>query len=166
MWLVAKIKNNHSKIFQQELLKKINDKVVFYEPKVIYEKFFKRKIIKKQKALLENYIFCFNKNFKYNIFYNKIKYVKGLKFFLNGHVNCQNEILEFIDCCKSFEDKNGFITNGFFKKIVSTKAEFTSGPFKNIVFEIIKKQKNKLRISIGKFITTISDSKNCSYRPI
>ena len=38
MWLVAKIKNNHSKIFQQELLKKINDKVVFYEPKVIYEK--------------------------------------------------------------------------------------------------------------------------------
>ena len=166
MWIIAKIKNNQSKIFQQELIKKINDKVIFYEPKVIYEKFSKRKNIKKQKTLLENYIFCFNKNFQYNDFCSKFKYVKGLKFFLNGYVNSQNEISQFINYCKSFEDKNGFITNGFFKKIVSTKAEFTSGPFKNIVFEIIKKQKNKLRISIGKFITTISDSKNCSYRPI
>ena len=73
MWLIAKIKNNQSKIFQQELLKKINDKVVFYEPKVIYEKFFRRKKIKKQKTLLENYIFCFNKNFKYNIFCISLK---------------------------------------------------------------------------------------------
>ena len=136
------------------------------QPKVIYEKFSKMKNIKKQKNLLENYIFCFNKEFKNNFFCNKLKYVRGLIFFLNGHANCQNEISEFIKYCKSFEDKNGFITNGFFKKIISTKGEFTSGPFKNIVFEIIKKQKNKLRISIGKFTTTISDSKNYSYRPI
>jgi len=166
MWIIAKIKNNQSKIFQQELIKKINDKVIFYEPKVIYEKFSRRKNIKKQKTLLENYIFCFNQNFQYNVFCNKFKYVKGLKFFLNGYVNSQNEISQFINYCKSFEDKNGFITNGFFKKIVSTKAEFTSGPFKNIIFEIIQKQKNKLRISMGEFITTLSDNKNYSYRPI
>ena len=39
MWIVAKIKNNHSQVFQKELLKRINDKVIFYEPKVIHEKY-------------------------------------------------------------------------------------------------------------------------------
>jgi len=166
MWIIAKVKNNNSKIFQQELSKKIGDKVDFYEPKIFYEKFSRKKIIRKQKPLLENYIFCFNKNFKYNIFCNKFKYIRGFKFFLDGHIYCQSEILEFIDNCKSFEDHNGFITNGFFKKIVSNKAEFTSGAFKNIVFQIIKKQKNKLRIAVGNFTTTIPDNKNYSYRPI
>ena len=166
MWLVAKIKNNHSKIFQQNLSRKAKDKIIFYEPKIIYEKFLHRKNIKKQKPLLENYIFCFNENFKCNVFCSKFKYIKGLKFFLEGHINCQNEISEFISYCKSFEDKNGFITNVFFKNIVNTKAEFTSGPFVNMRFEIIKKQKNKLKISIGKFITTILDSNNYSYRSI
>ena len=166
MWIIAKIKNNKSKIFQQELVKKVNGKVIFYEPKVMYEKFSRSKKIKNQKTLLENYIFCFNQNFKSNIFCNKFKYIKGLNFFLNGCANSQNEISKFINYCKSFEDKNGFITNAFFKKIVSTKAEFTSGPFQNIVFEIIKKQKNRLRILIGEFTTTIPDNKNYSYRPI
>ena len=39
MWVVAKIKNNHSKIFQQALSRKAKDKIIFYEPKIIYEKF-------------------------------------------------------------------------------------------------------------------------------
>ena len=57
MWVVAKIKNNHSKIFQQALSRKAKDKIIFYEPKIIYEKFLHRKNIKKQKPLLENYIY-------------------------------------------------------------------------------------------------------------
>ena len=34
------------------------------------------------------------------------------------------------------------------------------------MFEILEKQKNKLKILIGNVVTTISDKKNYLYRPI
>jgi len=34
-----------------------------------------------------------------------------------------------------------------------------------MVFEILEKQKNKLKILLGNFITTISENKNYLYRP-
>ena len=35
-----------------------------------------------------------------------------------------------------------------------------------MVFEIIEKQKNNLKILIGNIVTTISDKKNYLYRPV
>jgi len=35
-----------------------------------------------------------------------------------------------------------------------------------MIFEIIEKQNNKLKILVGNIITTISDKKNYLYRPI
>mgnify|MGYP001177269257 CR=1 FL=1 len=166
MWIVAKIKNNNSEIFKKNISEKSNSKTIFYEPKIICEGLLNKKITKRYKSLLENYIFCFNLNFKDKFFFNNLKYTKGLEFFLDGHIHCQKEILEFINYCKSFEDKNGFITTAFFKNIVSKKAQFVSGPFMNMTFDIIEKQKNKLKISIGRFITTVPDNCNYSYRPI
>jgi len=166
MWIVAKIKSRHSVIFQKDFIQKSKGKIVFYEPKIVYPEFKSKKNVKKYKSLLENYIFCFNEDFKNENFCNKFRFIKGLQFFLSGHLHSQNEILNFINFCKSFEDQDGYITNIFFKNLVSKKAKFISGPFINMTFDIIEKQKNKLKISIGNFITTISDKKNYSYRPI
>ena len=166
MWVVAKVKNKNLKVFQNNFLKKIKSKTIFYEPKIVYEQIVKNKNIKKYKSLLENYVFCYNENFKNKTFYNNLKFIEGLEFFLDGHLYYQNEISNFIDYCKSFEDKNGFIKNTFFKNIVCNKAKFVSGPFMNMTFDIIEKQKNKLKISIGKFVTTIPDNKNYLYQPV
>ena len=50
-------------------------------------------------------------------------------------------------------------------KMVTKKAQFLSGPFTNMFFEILEKQKNKLKILIGNFVTTVPDNKNYLYRP-
>ena len=55
---------------------------------------------------------------------------------------------------------------GFFKSIMKRKAKFVSGPFTNMVFEIIERQKNKIKILVGNIVTTISDKKNYLYRPV
>ena len=60
MWVVAKVKNKNLKVFQNNFLKKIKSKTIFYEPKIVYEQIVKNKNIKKYKSLLENYVFCYN----------------------------------------------------------------------------------------------------------
>ena len=68
--------------------------------------------------------------------------------------------------CKKFENKEGYLTSAFFKNILSKKAQFISGPFTSMMFEIIERQKNKLKILLGNIVTTISDKNNYLYRPI
>ena len=50
--------------------------------------------------------------------------------------------------------------------MITKKAKFISGPFKNMMFEILTKQKNNLKIIVGNVVTTISDSSNYLYRPV
>ena len=66
MWIIAKIKNSSSKIFERDLEKKINDKVDFYQPK-LSESRIKGKLAFQCKPLLENYIFVNMKNLKKKI---------------------------------------------------------------------------------------------------
>ena len=106
------------------------------------------------------------KNFKKDQSINEIKFSKGLEYFLEGNNQHQNEIVKFIDHCKSYENKEGYITQPFFKTMISKKAKFISGPFTNMIFEILEKQKNKLKILIGNIVTTIPNKANYLYRPI
>jgi hypothetical protein len=50
--------------------------------------------------------------------------------------------------------------------MVMKKAKFISGPFTNMIFEIIERQKNRLKILVGNIVTTIPDKTNYLYRPI
>ena len=65
-----------------------------------------------------------------------------------------------------FENSKGYLTPNFFKFMTIKKAIFISGPFTNMMFEIIEKQKNKLKILINNIVTTVSDKQNYLYRPI
>ena len=85
---------------------------------------------------------------------------------MKGNDCNQKEIIKFIDYCKTFENEKGHITQAFFKTIITKKAKFISGPFANMVFEILERQKNKLKILVGNVVTTISDKTNYLYRPI
>ena len=55
---------------------------------------------------------------------------------------------------------------GFFKTILTKKAKFVSGPFANMVFDIIEKQKKKLKIIVGNIVTVVPDNKNYLYQPV
>ena len=166
MWIVAKIKRKEIEIFKKDLIKKSNSNVKFYCPKIEYQQYYKKKIKRQEKLALEDYIFCYNENFNKTSYVNKLKFVKGLEYFLNGYLQNQNEIVKFVKYCKCSENNRGYLTQAFFKTITTKKAKFISGPFANMMFEIIKKQKNKLKIIVGNVVTTVSDNSNYLYRPV
>ena len=166
MWLVAKIKLQELNIFKSDLSKKLGGNIKLYFPKIMYHKYIKNKLKKYDKLILENYIFCYHEKFNDTNKINEIQNIKGLQYFLKGHDLNQKEIIKFIEFCKSFENDNGYIDASFFKTMISKRAQFVSGPFTNMIFEILEKQKNKLKILIGNIVTTISDNKNYLYRPI
>ena len=166
MWVVAKIKTKEVKIFKKNLIEKLDKDIQFYYPKIEYLQYLRKKIKKLEKLALGNYIFCYHKNFNNSIFLNKLRFIKGLEYFLNGHYQNQNEMVEFIKYCKCSENSKGYLTQAFFKTITTKKAKFISGPFANMMFEIIEKQKNKLKIIVGNVVMTISDNSNYLYRPV
>ena len=166
MWIVAKVKNNEFRVFEKDLIGKLGSSIEFYYPKIEYNKCFKNKIQRLEKYALGNYVFCYNKNFNNSFFLNKFKFTKGLEYFLNGYYQNQNEIIKFIKYCKSLENKKGFLTQAFFKSLINKKGKFISGPFTNMMFEIIEKQKNKMKIIVDNVVMTISDNNNYLYRPV
>ena len=166
MWMVAKIKKKELHLFKEELIKKFGPEIKFYSPKIQYQKCIKNKIKKIDQFILGNYVFCYHEKLKQTKTMNEIKFLKGLEYFLQGYCENQNEIINFINYCKSFENKDGYLTQGFFKTMILRKAQFVSGPFVDMVFEIIEKQKNKLKILVGNIVTTIPNKTNYLYRPL
>ena len=166
MWIVAKTKKKELHIFKKELIKKFGSQIKFYNPKIQYQKYINNKIKRVDKFILENYIFCYHEKFGPVKAMGKVKFLKGLEYFLQGYYQNQNEIIKFINHCRSFENKNGYLSQNFFSSVVGKKAEFVSGPFTNMVFEILEKQKNKLKILVGNIVTTVPDNKNYLYYPV
>jgi len=166
MWIVAKIKTKEINVFKENLIEKLGKEIIFYCPKVTYNKSIKNKIKKLDKYILDNYIFCYHKKFNKLNALNEIQFSKGLQYFLDGYIQNQKEIEKFIQCCKSNEDEKGYLMPSFFKNLVKNKAQFISGPFANMMFEIIEMQKNKLKILVGNIVTTVSDKAEYLYRPI
>ena len=166
MWVVAKVNIQEVNTFKRKLIEKFGKEIEFYNPKIVYYKNFKNKIKKFEKFILENYIFCHHRKFANSNAINEIQFIKGLQYFLTGHIQNQDEIIKFIRNCQAFENKEGYITQAFFRAIVSNKAKFISGPFANMMFEIIENQKNKLKISINNIVMTISNNQNYLYRSV
>ena len=49
--------------------------------------------------------------------------------------------------------------------MIEKKARFVSGPFTNMIFEVLERKKNKLKILIGNFVITMQDNRNYLYSP-
>ena len=166
MWTVAKIKIKNLNTFKKELAEKAGNDIKFYYPKIEYYQWSRNKLKKFEKFILENYIFCNHPKFNDTNSINDMKFLKGLEYLLKGHAINQNEIIRFIEHCRTFENSKGYLTPNFFKFMTIKKAIFISGPFTNMMFEIIEKQKNKLKILVGNIVTTIPNNTNYLYRPI
>ena len=160
MWIILKIKNKEFSILKESFLKILGKDVKFYAPKIKIQKFKKNKVKNYETQILGDYLFCYHEKLKNLSFLQSLKNTRGLKYFLENSIYNQNQIKSFIDKCKESE-KEGFISQTFFNKIINQKAIFISGPFINMIFKIVSEHKNKLKIIIGDLKTTID--KNAGY---
>ena len=160
MWVILKIKKKEFSILKESFLKVLGEDVQFYLPKIKIQKFKKNKVKNYETQILGDYLFCYHEKLKNLSFLQSLKNTRGLKYFLENSIYNQNQIKSFIDKCKENE-KEGFISQTFFSKIINQKAIFISGPFINMIFKIVSEHKNKLKIIIGDLKTTID--KNAGY---
>ena len=80
---VIKFKKKKLRTFKERLKEKVGQDCSFYLPKILVQKYVKNKLINKEKLMLGDYLFCFHKNFEKKNFINQLKFLKGLKYFLN-----------------------------------------------------------------------------------
>jgi len=147
MWIVVKYKTNCLNFFKKELNKKLNMKIDFYSPQLKLNKICKSKTLAfKKLKLLGDYILCYHPSFSNKKILNQIQNIRGLKYVLEGYTNCQKEIIDFVNKCKSNENEEGFIKQTFFGFELEKNMKFLNGPFSNMIFKIIEVQKRKIQI--------------------
>jgi len=149
MWIIIKFKQNQFYTLKQEFKKKLEIEPNFFFPKLKLQKIKKNKLISYVSPLLGDYIFCFHPKFSNENILRNVNYLKGVKFLLNGFRNYQKDIPNFIKRCKSSEDENGYIKQTFFNFVAIDKIKFLSGPFTNIIFKFMKRQKDSMKVSDG-----------------
>ena len=161
MWIVIKYKKKEQNYLLQELKEQIGKDIKFYIPKINLKYFSKHKIVNIKKPLLNDYMFCFHSKFRDSKYINIMNFFKGLKYVLKDLINSQNEISFFIERCLHYENKEGFLSQDFFNFENLKKFKFFSGPFTNMVFDLIKMEnKVKLKGIIGNFRLTITGKDN------
>ena len=156
MWIVAKYEKKKINFFIENLKKKLDGDLLIYNPSIKVKIYYQNKLIDKKINILGDYIFCFSSKFSDKDFFHQLRFIKGLKYFLDGFANSQNEIKKFINKCKNFENKDGSISSNFFELKINEKYRFNSGPLLNLIFQLIDVQKKKLKILIGNKTTTVS----------
>ena len=159
MWIVIKFEKKYLHSLFSDIKNKIDSTVEFYLPKLEIENNFNNKLIKKEIFLLGDYVFCFHKSFSD---FNKTKVIKnskGLKYILNYYHFDQKKIIEFLNYCKLKENDKGYIDNSFFEIEKRRNYIFLNGPFSNIIFRVLEKNRKNLKIIINKVKLTIPRNK-------
>ena len=159
MWIVIKFDINKINSLTYDLKKKLGDDVNLFMPKIKIQKLRNYKIFSKELNLLGNYIFCYHPKFKNTSILNSLKYLRGLKYILKEFLSSQNDINDFIVKCKNHENKEGYIKQSFFDINKKNDLKFLSGPFTNLIFQVVTEQKSSLDILLGNFKTTVSKDK-------
>jgi len=168
MWTVLKFNKGELEFLKTDLSNKLKSMPKFYIPKLKYQFFKKNKLHYKESFLLGDYLLCFHNDFNNQKVIESIKTCRGLRYILTGFYNSQKEIKEFVKKCNKYEDSKGYIEQGFFNfnYTQNKKFKFLSGPFTNMIFEIIANQSTKLKIAIGTLTTTINKKSNFFYHPV
>ena len=159
MWIVLKYKKENIKILVSELKRKFDNNLEIYNPKFKTKFKIRNKIIINELSLLDDYLFCYHKNFNNPNSTNILKFTKGIKNFIHGYKSSQNDIKEFIDRCRKSENSEGYLTNRFYDLYENSKFKFNSGIFSNFIFKIINLKKNKMNILLGNLRVTTEKEK-------
>tara|TARA_B100001029_G_C14918199_1_gene370447 strand:- start:91 stop:588 length:498 start_codon:yes stop_codon:yes gene_type:complete len=165
MWTVLKFDKKNLYLLKQDLYKKLGKDTKIYIPKLRVQKYKNNKLINKEYNLLGDYLFCYHKSLGYKNIIDSLRYTRGLKYFLEGFIEAQNDIINFIKKCENSESKEGFLSISFFDLEVNRNYKFSTGPFSEKVFKIINLQRNRIKILMGNIKTTIK-KKEFLFTPI
>ena len=164
MWVVIKYNLKEFETLKDSFRKVIGEMPEFYSPKYKYQKFINNKLKQFETKILSNYLICRHAKFLDPQVISSLKNTRGLNYFLKGSEFNQKAIIKFINFCKSKEDSSGYLTQGFFNLFKKTNAKFISGPFTEMMFDIIEQKGKKLKILLNNINMTISkDSSNYLY---
>jgi len=159
MWTILKFEKKKIKLLEEDLTKKLGKDFQIYNPKIILEKYFLNKLVKRETSILGDYLFCYINDFKKQETINKLKFCRGLKYFLNGFCEAQEEINDFITKCKVLENKKGYLSKNIFNLEFDKDYKFVCGPFVQKIFRIVGFQKKTIDIEMGNLKTRISKEK-------
>ncbi len=159
MWTIIKFNKKKLEFLKKDLSNKLDKNLEIYIPQVVIQKYNKNKLIKKEFNLLGDYLFCFHKKFNDFREIEKLKFCRGLKYFLDGFMQSQNDIEKFVGICKKIENKNGYLSENFYQLKLNKMYKFSTGPFAQEVFKIISFQKKNINIIMGNLKTTIKRQK-------
>lgn len=165
MWAVIKFDKKKIHFLKEDLKYKLGSDYIIYRPKSIIQIYKNNKLINKDVYLLNDYLFCFHKKFKKENILIELKFLRGLKYFINGFKEYQSDLKNFINKCKKLENENGYITDNLFELNVNTNYKFLSGPFVEEIFNIVSIKKNNLNILLGQIKTKIN-KKDFLFKPI
>tara|TARA_B100001027_G_C16160229_1_gene282250 strand:- start:8 stop:505 length:498 start_codon:yes stop_codon:yes gene_type:complete len=165
MWAVLKFDKKNIHNLKKDFSDKLGNGLKFYMPKIQLKKFNKKHIILVDKLILGDYLFCFHQKFSKLSTLSTLKYAKGLKYILDDFLSSQNEIECFIKKCQENEDENGYVNPSFFDFENQKNYEFMSGPFSNLIINIISQNKLSINALIGNYRITVSKKDNL-VRPV
>ena len=66
---------------------------------------------------------------------------------------------------KKYENKDGSILPNFFSDLQINRGKFLNGPFSNIIFDVLERNKNFLKISFGNFKARIKIKSGSLFNP-
>lgn len=155
MWTVIKFKKGLISSLISGLREKLGEDVKIYNPKFLIRKYKQNKKINIEYSLLNDYLFCFHKDFNQPSILNKLKFVRGLKYFIKDFAFSQKQIDNFINECKKSESNDGYLNYNFLNLIENKNYKFFSGPFSEKIFKIVNLKKNKVDILLGNLKSTI-----------
>ena len=92
MWAIIKFDKKQFELLKRDFNKRLGKNFIMYAPKLSVQKYKNNKFIKAEFNLLGDYLFCFHENFKSSEIIKKLQFAKGLKYFLNGFIQSQEEI--------------------------------------------------------------------------
>ena len=159
MWTVIKFDKKNIHIFKEDLKRKLGNNFEIYYPKLTIQKYQKQKLKQKNINLLGDYLFCFHSKFQNERNISQLKFIRGVKYFLNGFRQSQIEINNFINNLKKLENEDGYITQNIYQTEIDKIYKFTSGPFTEKIFKIISLNKDKIDVLIGNIKSKINKKK-------
>ena len=63
MWTIIKFDKKNLNFLKLDIEKKMGSNSEFYIPKVLFKRYLKKKLVKKEFNLMGDYLFCFNEKF-------------------------------------------------------------------------------------------------------
>ena len=83
MWAIIKFDRKNLNLMIEDFKKKLGNDFVIYRPKILIQKYKNNKLLNKEFYLLNDYLFCFHKDFEKKSTLERLKFSKGLKYFLD-----------------------------------------------------------------------------------